>query len=64
MRGTSQQLTSLRSRALEYGPGQCDLIGVTRGIATGKSTVDRMLEAHGATVVDADQLAREVVSPR
>ena len=38
------------------------LIGVTGGIATGKSTVDRMLEAHGATVIDADELAREVVS--
>jgi len=38
------------------------LIGVTGGIATGKSTVDRMLEAHGAAVIDADQLAREVVA--
>jgi dephospho-CoA kinase len=37
------------------------LIGVTGGIATGKSTVDRMLEAHGAAVIDADELAREVV---
>ena len=39
------------------------LIGVTGGIATGKSTVDRMLAAHGATVIDADELAREVVRP-
>ena len=39
------------------------LIGVTGGIATGKSTVDRMLEAHGAVVIDADELAREVVRP-
>ncbi len=37
------------------------LIGVTGGIATGKSTVDRMLEAHGAAVIDADEVAREVV---
>jgi dephospho-CoA kinase len=37
------------------------LIGVTGGIATGKSTVDRLLAAHGATVIDADALAREVV---
>jgi dephospho-CoA kinase len=37
------------------------LIGVTGGIATGKSTVDRMLEARGAVVIDADELAREVV---
>jgi dephospho-CoA kinase len=39
------------------------LIGVTGGIATGKSTVDRMLVAHGAVVIDADELAREAVHP-
>jgi dephospho-CoA kinase len=39
------------------------LIGLTGGIATGKSTVDRMLGAHGATVIDADELAREAVRP-
>lgn len=39
------------------------LIGVTGGIATGKSTVGRMLAAHGATVIDADELAREAVHP-
>jgi dephospho-CoA kinase len=39
------------------------LIGLTGGIATGKSSVDTMLEARGATVVDADALAREAVLP-
>jgi dephospho-CoA kinase len=39
------------------------LIGVTGGIATGKSTVDRMLVDHGAIVIDADELAREAVGP-
>jgi dephospho-CoA kinase len=39
------------------------LIGLTGGIATGKSTVDRMLAARGATVVDADELARQAVRP-
>jgi dephospho-CoA kinase len=39
------------------------LIGLTGGIATGKSTVARMLHARGATVIDADELAREVVRP-
>ena len=39
------------------------LIGVTGGIATGKSTVDQLLVAHGATVIDADELAREAVRP-
>ncbi len=39
------------------------MIGLTGGIASGKSTVGRMLEDLGAAVVDADQLAREVVEP-
>lgn len=39
------------------------LIGLTGGIATGKSTVDRMLAARGATVIDADEMAREAVRP-
>ncbi len=39
------------------------LIGLTGGIASGKSTVARMLHAQGAVVVDADLLAREVVDP-
>jgi dephospho-CoA kinase len=38
-------------------------IGLTGGIASGKSTVARMLAARGAAVVDADLLAREVVEP-
>jgi dephospho-CoA kinase len=39
------------------------LIGLTGGIATGKSTVAEMLGSRGALVVDADRLAREVVEP-
>lgn len=39
------------------------LIGLTGGIATGKSTVDAMLAERGAAIVDADELAREVVLP-
>ena len=38
------------------------LIGITGGIATGKSTVTRMLRALGAQVLDADEIAREVVA--
>jgi dephospho-CoA kinase len=37
-------------------------VGLTGGIASGKSTVSRMLADLGAVVVDADQLAREVVA--
>jgi dephospho-CoA kinase len=39
------------------------VIGLTGGIATGKSTVAAMLAARGAVVVDADVLAREVIAP-
>lgn len=39
------------------------LIGLTGGIASGKSTVATLLAGLGAAVVDADVLAREVVAP-
>jgi len=39
------------------------LVGLTGGIATGKSTVSTMLAHLGCRVIDADQLAREVVAP-
>ena len=39
------------------------LIGLTGGIGSGKSTVARRLVELGATEIDADLLAREVVSP-
>lgn len=39
------------------------ILGVTGGIATGKSTVSRMLEEKGAPLIDFDVLAREVVEP-
>ena len=38
-------------------------IGVTGGIGSGKSTVSKRLAEHGAFVVDADQIAREIVEP-
>jgi dephospho-CoA kinase len=39
------------------------LVGLTGGIATGKSTVSEILTRLGAVVIDADQLARDVVAP-
>jgi dephospho-CoA kinase len=39
------------------------LIGLTGGIASGKSTVAAILKRLGAAIVDADALAREVVEP-
>lgn len=38
-------------------------VGLTGGIASGKSTVSAVLRELGAVVIDADQLAREVVAP-
>src|SRR5437773_5902252 len=40
-----------------------DVIGLTGGIASGKSTVAAMLKELGATVIDADEAARAVVEP-
>ena len=39
------------------------LVGLTGGIAAGKSSVAETWEQLGATVIDADDLAREVVEP-
>jgi dephospho-CoA kinase len=43
--------------------GYVQLIGLTGGIASGKSTVSARLRDLGAVIVDADVLAREVVAP-
>lgn len=39
------------------------MVGLTGGIATGKSTVSSLLKASHVPIVDADLLAREVVAP-
>ena len=39
------------------------LVALTGGIASGKSFVARRLAEHGAVIVDADQVARQVVEP-
>lgn len=39
------------------------VIGLTGNIASGKSVVADMLARHGATIVDADVLSREAVTP-
>ena len=40
-----------------------NVLGLTGGIGSGKSMVARMFAQLGADVIDADQLAREVVEP-
>ncbi len=39
------------------------LVGLTGGVATGKSTVAKMFKQCGATVIDADRLAHDAVKP-
>lgn len=39
------------------------ILGLTGGIASGKSTVSALFAQRGAIVIDSDQLAREVVEP-
>jgi len=58
----AEEIIARRERAAGYG---CPVlrVGLTGGIGSGKSAVARLLAGHGAVVVDADALAREVVAP-
>jgi len=47
----------------DAGMSNAGRIGLTGGIACGKSTVAAMLAARGARIVDADRIARDVVEP-
>jgi dephospho-CoA kinase len=38
-------------------------VGLSGGVGSGKSTVAQLLADHGAVVIDADAIAREVVEP-
>ncbi|MFG3344743.1 dephospho-CoA kinase [Streptomyces sp. NPDC048018] len=38
-------------------------VGLTGGIGAGKSEVSRLFVSHGAVLIDADRIAREVVEP-
>jgi dephospho-CoA kinase len=44
-------------------PSEVLRVGLTGGIGAGKSEVSKRLAAHGAVVIDADLIAREVVAP-
>lgn len=49
--------------AARMGTGATAVIGLTGGIASGKSSVAARWRDRGARVIDADALAREVVEP-
>ena len=40
------------------------VVGLTGGIASGKTVVSRMLKDLGALIIDADEVSREVVAPQ
>src|SRR4030042_4211619 len=40
------------------------VIGLTGGVASGKTTVSEVLREEGAILIDADQIARELVQPQ
>ena len=44
-------------------PTRARVIGLTGGIASGKSSVGRLLRSLGAYVIDADEIARIIVEP-
>lgn len=46
-----------------WHPRRVPLLALTGGIASGKSTIATALADHGAVVVDADAIVREVQSP-
>lgn len=39
------------------------VIGLTGGIASGKSTISMLLKNRGAVIIDADKIAREIMTP-
>ena len=45
------------------GKNNCLVVGLTGGIASGKSTVSDMLEELGAPLIDFDLIARQIVEP-
>lgn len=57
------RLAELRLSRLERASLSTLRIALTGGIGSGKSTVAELFAAHGAAVVDADVLARELTEP-
>jgi len=53
----------VKIRSMIRSSGNPFIIGLTGGIASGKTTVAEMLKNLGATIIDFDVLARKVVEP-
>ena len=61
-RSTPQILLPKRSNR-QYSDAMKPVVGLTGGIASGKTTVAKMFADLGVPIIDADDLAREVVEP-
>src|SRR5262249_7704961 len=59
----SPRLTTTGTRCMVAPMSRRRVIGLTGNIGSGKTTVARMLGQLGADVIDADQVARDVVKP-
>ncbi len=60
-RATKRLLASAADEV--WHPRRVPLLALTGGIASGKSTIAALLADHGAVIVDADAIVREVQSP-
>lgn len=58
-----EALPRLPRNHARYVPEANEVIGLTGGIASGKSTASRLLRTHKIPVVDLDEIAVEVVKP-
>jgi len=61
--GSTTQIVLPRRVDVQYSPAMKRVVGLTGGIACGKTTVAQMFDDLGIPIVDADDLAREVVEP-
>ena len=59
--GLTPNISSLKPPARSSPLNKVIIAGLTGGIASGKSTISRFIADAGARIIDADQIAREVV---
>lgn len=59
MNKLKKDFIKLSSEERLYGL-HCPVVGLTGGIASGKSTVSRLLEKHGLKILDADQMVKNI----